>query len=52
LSALVPGYISPGFAIANLSCVPLNDMGAYDRIVIITDHTDYDYGRITKEVYP
>lgn len=28
---------------------PLNDLGAYDRVVIIMDQTDYDYVRIENE---
>ncbi len=31
-------------------CAPLNDQGAYHRVVIITDHTIFDYLRIDNEV--
>ncbi len=33
----------------NMSCVPLEDLGAYDCVLIATDHSDYDYARIVKE---
>ncbi len=28
---------------------PLEDLGQYDCVLIITDHSDYDYKRIVKE---
>lgn len=28
---------------------PLTDLGQYDAVVIVTDHSDYDYERIVKE---
>jgi UDP-N-acetyl-D-glucosamine dehydrogenase len=27
----------------------LNDLGQYDCVLIVTDHSDYDYARIVKE---
>jgi UDP-N-acetyl-D-glucosamine dehydrogenase len=27
----------------------LNDLGKYDCVVIVTDHSDYDYQRIVQE---
>ncbi|HYX70793.1 MAG TPA: nucleotide sugar dehydrogenase [Terriglobales bacterium] len=29
--------------------VPLDDLGQYDCVVIVTDHSDYDYARIARE---
>jgi UDP-N-acetyl-D-glucosamine dehydrogenase len=33
----------------NLRSVPLNDMGQYDAVMIVTDHTSYDYPRIVRD---
>ena len=33
----------------NLDCTPLTDLGAYDCVLIATDHSDYDYARICAE---
>lgn len=33
----------------NMSCTPLDDLGQYDCVMIITDHSDYDYQRIVRE---
>ena len=33
----------------NMKCVPLDDLAQYDCVVIVTDHTDYDYQRIVRE---
>jgi len=32
-----------------LKCAELSDLGQYDCVVIVTDHSDYDYARIVKE---
>jgi UDP-N-acetyl-D-glucosamine dehydrogenase len=32
-----------------MKSVPLEDLGQYDCVVIVTDHSDYDYQRIVKE---
>ncbi len=33
----------------NLDCAPLTDLGAYDCVLIATDHSEYDYARIVLE---
>jgi UDP-N-acetyl-D-glucosamine dehydrogenase len=33
----------------NMSCTPLDDLGQFDAVLIVTDHTSYDYGRIVAE---
>jgi len=33
----------------NMNCAPLDNLGAYDCVLIITDHSDYDYRRIVSE---
>ena len=33
----------------NMTCVPLTDLGQYDAVLIVTDHTAYDYPRIVAE---
>jgi UDP-N-acetyl-D-glucosamine dehydrogenase len=33
----------------NMSCTPLDDLGQYDAVLIVTDHTSYDYPRIVAE---
>ena len=33
----------------NMSCTPLENLGQYDAVLIITDHTSYDYRRIVAE---
>ncbi len=33
-----------------MKCADLKDLGQYDCVVIVTDHSDYDYHRIVKEV--
>jgi len=33
----------------NMTSTPLDDLGQYDCVLIVTDHTDYDYGRIVRE---
>ena len=33
----------------NMTCTPLDDLGQYDAVLIITDHTSYDYRRIVAE---
>ncbi len=33
----------------NLDSAPLDDLGAYDCVLIATDHSDYDYPRIVRE---
>ena len=32
-----------------MECAPLSDLGQYDCVVIVTDHSDYDYARIVRE---
>jgi UDP-N-acetyl-D-glucosamine dehydrogenase len=32
-----------------MKCADLKDLGQYDCVVIVTDHSDYDYRRIVKE---
>ncbi len=32
-----------------LKCAELSDLGQYDCVLIVTDHSDYDYARIVKE---
>ncbi|HEX5235704.1 MAG TPA: nucleotide sugar dehydrogenase [Silvibacterium sp.] len=33
----------------NLSSTPLENLGQYDAVLIVTDHSDYDYARIVAE---
>jgi UDP-N-acetyl-D-glucosamine dehydrogenase len=33
----------------NMECVPLENLGDYDCVLIATDHSDYDYERLVKE---
>jgi UDP-N-acetyl-D-glucosamine dehydrogenase len=33
----------------NMKNTPLEDLGQYDAVIIVTDHSDYDYARIVKE---
>jgi UDP-N-acetyl-D-glucosamine dehydrogenase len=33
----------------NLTCAPLDDLGVYDCVLIVTDHSEYDYARIANE---
>ena len=33
----------------NMTCTPLDNLGEYDCVVIVTDHSDYDYQRIVRE---
>jgi UDP-N-acetyl-D-glucosamine dehydrogenase len=32
-----------------MKCTPLEDLGQYDCVLIVTDHSDYDYQRIVRE---
>ena len=32
-----------------MKCSELKDLGQYDCVVIVTDHSDYDYRRIVQE---
>jgi UDP-N-acetyl-D-glucosamine dehydrogenase len=32
-----------------MKCTPLENLGQYDCVLIVTDHSDYDYGRIVRE---
>jgi UDP-N-acetyl-D-glucosamine dehydrogenase len=32
-----------------MKCAPLENLGQYDCVLIVTDHSDYDYGRIVGE---
>jgi UDP-N-acetyl-D-glucosamine dehydrogenase len=33
----------------NMENTPLEDLSQYDAVIIVTDHSDYDYARIVKE---
>jgi UDP-N-acetyl-D-glucosamine dehydrogenase len=33
----------------NMSCAPLDNLGDYDCVLIVTDHSAYDYARIVRE---
>ncbi len=33
----------------NMDCASLDDLARYDCVLIATDHSDYDYGRIVRE---
>jgi len=33
----------------NMTSTPLDDLGQYDCVLILTDHTQYDYPAIVKE---
>jgi UDP-N-acetyl-D-glucosamine dehydrogenase len=32
-----------------MHCAPLDDLAQYDCILIVTDHSDYDYQHIVRE---
>jgi UDP-N-acetyl-D-glucosamine dehydrogenase len=32
-----------------MKCTPLDNLAQYDCVLIITDHSDYDYERIVQE---
>ena len=32
-----------------MKCAELRDLGQYDCVLIVTDHSDYDYKRIVQE---
>jgi UDP-N-acetyl-D-glucosamine dehydrogenase len=32
-----------------MKCAELKDLGQYDCVVIVTDHSDYDYRRIVQD---
>src|SRR6476661_3932566 len=32
-----------------MTCTPLDNLGQYDCVLIVTDHSDYDYQRIVRE---
>src|SRR6202041_2438098 len=32
-----------------MKCAPLDNLGQYDCVLIVTDHSDYDYQRIVRE---
>jgi UDP-N-acetyl-D-glucosamine dehydrogenase len=32
-----------------MKCTPLDNLGQYDCVLIVTDHSDYDYPRIVRE---
>ncbi len=32
-----------------MSCTPVDNLGLYDCVLIVTDHSDYDYQRIVRE---
>lgn len=33
----------------NMKCAPLSDLGSYDCVLIVTDHSSYDYAAIARE---
>jgi len=33
----------------NMTCTPLEDLAQYDAVLIVTDHSSYDYRRIVAE---
>jgi len=33
----------------NMTCTPLENLGQYDCVLIVTDHSDYDYKKIVSE---
>jgi UDP-N-acetyl-D-glucosamine dehydrogenase len=33
----------------NMTCAPLKDLGGYDCVLIVTDHSSYDYAQIVRE---
>jgi UDP-N-acetyl-D-glucosamine dehydrogenase len=33
----------------HMTCTPLHNLGEYDCVLIVTDHSDYDYERIVRE---
>ena len=33
----------PGDAVDEIKCAPLEDLDRYDCVLIVTDHSDYDY---------
>jgi UDP-N-acetyl-D-glucosamine dehydrogenase len=33
----------------NMTCTPLSDLDGYDAVLIVTDHSDYDYESIVRE---
>lgn len=33
----------------NMTCVPIHDLAAYDCVLIVTDHSAYDYPKIARE---
>ncbi len=33
----------------NMTCTPLDELGQYDAVLIVTDHSSYDYQRIVAE---
>jgi UDP-N-acetyl-D-glucosamine dehydrogenase len=33
----------------NMTCTPLDNLGQYDCVLIMTDHSDYDYKAIVRE---
>jgi UDP-N-acetyl-D-glucosamine dehydrogenase len=32
-----------------MKCVPVDDVAKYDCVLIVTDHSDYDYGWIAQQ---
>ena len=32
-----------------MKCAPLDDLGQYDCVLIVTDHSDYDYKEIVND---
>jgi UDP-N-acetyl-D-glucosamine dehydrogenase len=33
----------------HMTCAPLDDLSSYDCVLIVTDHSSYDYQRIVRE---
>jgi len=32
-----------------MTCAPLENLGQYDCVLIVTDHSDYDYKKIVEQ---
>jgi len=32
-----------------MTCAPLDDLASYDCVLIVTDHSSYDYKKIVRE---
>jgi UDP-N-acetyl-D-glucosamine dehydrogenase len=41
--------VSGAWSDSEKKCAPLNNLGQYDCVLIVTDHSDYDYQGIVRE---